>query len=63
MDFRGYAGPMNVEKKNWATPLQKAFMEAGQEIGYADVDPNGFGQIGKMTIISHHQLVLVGRAQ
>ena len=44
--FHGYGGYLNVEKPSFMTPIGRAFVKAGTEIGYKEVDYNGRSQIG-----------------
>ena len=44
--YHGVGGPLPVEKKKWGTPLEKHFIEAGQELGYDHIDANAAKQIG-----------------
>ncbi|KAG7174879.1 glucose dehydrogenase [FAD, quinone]-like [Homarus americanus] len=44
--YHGKGGPLTVENKRWSTPVAKAFVKAGQQLGYPVVDPNGPEQIG-----------------
>ncbi|XP_076046704.1 glucose dehydrogenase [FAD, quinone]-like [Oratosquilla oratoria] len=44
--YRGRSGPVLVQKKSWATPIAKGFLQAGRELGYNTIDPNGESQIG-----------------
>ena len=44
--YHGYDGLLNVGKTNFFTPLADAFVEAGKEIGFEEVDYNGASQMG-----------------
>jgi len=44
--YHGYEGPLTVTKSSLITPAAKAFVEAGKEIGYEEVDYNGRRQVG-----------------
>ena len=44
--YHGYGGPLTVTKSSFITPASRAFVEAGKEIGYQEVDYNGANQIG-----------------
>jgi len=44
--FHGYGGPLTVTKASYVTPASRAFVEAGKEIGFQEVDYNGASQIG-----------------
>ena len=44
--FHGYNGPLHVETKPKTTAVQRAFLDAGEELGYPVRDPNGAEQIG-----------------
>ncbi|KAF2367609.1 Glucose-methanol-choline oxidoreductase C-terminal [Trinorchestia longiramus] len=44
--YHGIGGPLNVESKRWGTPVMKAYLEAGRELGYPTIDPNAASQIG-----------------
>ncbi|KAF2363744.1 Glucose-methanol-choline oxidoreductase C-terminal [Trinorchestia longiramus] len=44
--YHGIGGPLNVESKRWGTPVMKAYLEAGRELGYPINDPNAATQIG-----------------
>ncbi len=46
MDYHGLGGPLSVEKARFVTPVAQAFVEAGKELGYSEVDYNGRSQIG-----------------
>ncbi|XP_045121245.1 glucose dehydrogenase [FAD, quinone]-like isoform X2 [Portunus trituberculatus] len=45
-EFHGRGGPLGVEDKRWWTPLLEGFLQAGKELGYKVIDPNGPEQIG-----------------
>ena len=44
--YRGYNGPLNVEKISFFTPLAHAFVAAAKELGLKEVDYNGKSQLG-----------------
>lgn len=48
--YHGFSGPLKVENKKWRTKVTGAFLKAGEELGYAIIDPNGASQIGKNMI-------------
>ncbi len=55
-DYRGDKGPLNVSTGACVNPLYKAFIEAGQQAGYAyTADMNGFRQegLGPMDMTVH----------
>ncbi|GLH01011.1 Uncharacterized protein GBIM_07251 [Gryllus bimaculatus] len=43
---RGHDGPLNVERVPYSTPLSHAFVRAGRELGYPQVDYNAQGPTG-----------------
>jgi choline dehydrogenase len=45
-DYHGFSGPMSVGKASYVTPLARALVEAGVELGYREVDYNGEQQAG-----------------
>jgi len=46
-DFHGQGGPLNVTNRAYTNPLSRAFVQAGQELGYAkNEDFNGASQDG-----------------
>ena len=45
-NYHGYDGPLSVGKANFFTPLADAFVEAGKELGFKEVDYNGASQTG-----------------
>ncbi|XP_071530904.1 glucose dehydrogenase [FAD, quinone]-like [Panulirus ornatus] len=45
-EYHGRGGPVAVDDKRWGSPLLRAFLKAGQQLGYSVVDPNGPEQIG-----------------
>ena len=44
--YHGFDGPLNVQKATYRTPLGRAFVDAGVELGYGEVDYNGAKQTG-----------------
>ena len=46
MEYHGIGGPLTVEKAKFVTPAARAFVEAGKELGYSEVDYNGKSQVG-----------------
>nr|XP_053656743.1 glucose dehydrogenase [FAD, quinone]-like [Cherax quadricarinatus] len=44
--YHGFGGPQTVENKKWNSTVAEAFVKAGQQLGYPEVDPNGPEQIG-----------------
>ena len=44
--YRGYKGPLNVEKISFVTPLARAFVAAAKELGLKELDYNGASQMG-----------------
>ena len=44
--YRGYDGPLNVEKISFATPLARAFVAGAKELGLKELDYNGESQLG-----------------
>jgi choline dehydrogenase-like flavoprotein len=44
--YRGYDGPLNVEKIPFLTPLARAFVAAAKEMGLNEIDYNGESQLG-----------------
>ena len=44
--YRGYHGPLNVEKIPFLTPLGHTFVAAAKELGYPELDYNGESQLG-----------------
>lgn len=44
--YHGYGGPQTVSESSFITPAARAFVEAGKDIGYEEVDYNGASQIG-----------------
>ncbi len=44
--YHGFEGPATVTKATYVTPLARAFVEAGVELGYEDLDYNGKKQTG-----------------
>ncbi|KAL7642612.1 UNVERIFIED_CONTAM: hypothetical protein RMT77_007176 [Armadillidium vulgare] len=46
LEYHGKGGPLTVSAKSWTTPVAKAFLEAGLELGYPLNDPNGANQTG-----------------
>lgn len=44
--YRGYNGPLNVEKIPFLTPLAHAFVAAAKELGLKEIDYNGESQLG-----------------
>jgi len=47
--FHGKGGELVVSKDNWKTPITKAFIDAGEELGYKIGDINGEYQYGGFT--------------
>ncbi|KAK2723654.1 hypothetical protein QYM36_002112, partial [Artemia franciscana] len=47
--FHGTDGPLSVEDRRHSSSLAKAFIEAGKELGYEEVDVNGGNQTGFTT--------------
>ncbi|KAK3859895.1 hypothetical protein Pcinc_034025 [Petrolisthes cinctipes] len=45
-EYHGRGGPLSVEDKRWWSPLLPAFLNAGRELGYKVIDPNGPEQTG-----------------
>ncbi|XP_077263134.1 glucose dehydrogenase [FAD, quinone]-like [Temnothorax americanus] len=46
IDYHGTNGPVHIAYPSFRTPLAKAFLEAGKELGYPLVDYNGKNEIG-----------------
>lgn len=44
--FHGVGGPLTVSNKQWGSPVMKAYLEAGKELGYPTIDNNAAHQIG-----------------
>ncbi len=44
--YHGYGGPQTVSDSSFITPAARAFVEAGKDIGYKEVDYNGASQLG-----------------
>ncbi|XP_047740953.1 glucose dehydrogenase [FAD, quinone] [Hyalella azteca] len=44
--YHGVGGPMTVESKRYGTPLAKAYLDAGRELGYPSLDTNAASQMG-----------------
>ena len=44
--YHGYGGPLTVSKASYVTPGARAFVEAGKEIGFDEIDYNGASQLG-----------------
>ena len=44
--YHGYGGPLTVTKASYKTPASRAFIEAGKQLGYEEIDYNGASQIG-----------------
>ena len=44
--YRGYSGPLNVEKIPFLTPLGRTFVAAAKEVGLKEIDYNGESQLG-----------------
>ena len=44
--YRGFDGPLNVEKITFFTPLAHAFVAAAKELGLKELDYNGESQLG-----------------
>ena len=44
--YHGFGGPLTVEKAKFVTPVARAFLAAGKELGYDEIDYNGESQIG-----------------
>lgn len=44
--YHGYGGPLTVTKAQYVTPVARAFVEAGKELGFEELDYNGASQIG-----------------
>ena len=44
--YRGYDGPLNVEKIPFLTPLAHTFVSAAKELGLKEIDYNGEAQLG-----------------
>ena len=44
--YHGYGGPLTITKASYVTPGAQAFVDAGKEIGYQELDYNGASQIG-----------------
>ncbi|XP_071523349.1 LOW QUALITY PROTEIN: glucose dehydrogenase [FAD, quinone]-like [Panulirus ornatus] len=44
--YHGRGGPMPVSPTSKISTLSKAFLQAGQQLGYSVIDPNGSDQIG-----------------
>ena len=44
--YHGYGGPLAVTKSSFVTSVAHAFVDAGKELGFKDVDYNGASQIG-----------------
>lgn len=45
-DYHGFDGPLTVGKATYRSPLGRAFVDAGLELGYNEVDYNGKSQAG-----------------
>ena len=45
-EYHGYDGPLKVGKTKFFTPLADAFVAAGKELGFREVDYNGESQTG-----------------
>ena len=45
-DYHGYDGPLSVGKTTFFTPMADAFVAAGKELGYEELDYNGDSQTG-----------------
>ena len=45
-EYHGYGGPLTVSKASYVTPMGRALVEAGKELGFKEVDYNGASQIG-----------------
>ncbi|XP_071626875.1 glucose dehydrogenase [FAD, quinone]-like [Temnothorax longispinosus] len=46
IDYHGTNGPVHIAYPSFHTPLAKAFLKAGKELGYPLVDYNGKNEIG-----------------
>ncbi|XP_063884863.1 glucose dehydrogenase [FAD, quinone]-like [Scylla paramamosain] len=46
LEFHGRGGPLTVDDKVWAPPLTQAILQAGRELGFQVIDPNGPEMIG-----------------
>ncbi|KAK8394056.1 hypothetical protein O3P69_006329 [Scylla paramamosain] len=44
--FHGRGGPLGVTRSTKLSPVSEAFLAAGRELGYTEVDPNTFNQVG-----------------
>lgn len=44
--YHGHGGPLTVTKAKFVTPVSRAFVEAGKELGFDELDYNGASQIG-----------------
>ncbi len=44
--YHGFGGPLSVQKAKFVTPVARAFVEGGKELGYNEIDYNGKSQIG-----------------
>lgn len=44
--YHGFGGALTVESAKFRTPVAKAFVDSGRELGYDTVDYNGKSQIG-----------------
>ncbi|KAK3852268.1 hypothetical protein Pcinc_041141 [Petrolisthes cinctipes] len=61
-EFHGRGGPIAVTPEPKTGKLAKAFLKAGNEMGYDVVDPNAAEQMGKQTYIgsySYRQLEVI----
>ena len=45
--YHGRGGPLTVQSKTFITPVTKAFLDAGEELGFPIVDENAGRQIGE----------------
>ena len=45
-EYHGYNGPLSVGRTNFFSPLADAFVDAGKELGFEELDYNGKSQLG-----------------
>ncbi len=45
-EYHGFEGPMTITKASYVTPVARAFVNAGVELGYSELDYNGKSQVG-----------------
>lgn len=46
--YHGTGGPLGVDDKRWRPPITDDILNAGRELGYNTIDPNGPEQIGEL---------------